>query len=247
MKTTINKTKEQLIFENEKLNSRLIETEETLKAIRSGDVDAILVSGENGDQVYSISSAETPYRIFVEEMNEGAITLSKKGTILYCNQRFADLVNEQIERVIGSSLKRFIPSKDKSKLDFLLAKLTNSKDDVLVISLNNTLFIKLSFHLLPNFLQGENCIIIATDISEMKKKENELLELHRSLEQQLGIVQFLRMNLIDEKSDAEVEINKLKKTNRKLVKENAKHKLIVSELKQRIKQKQIKPISGRRV
>ena len=114
------KTKEQLIIENEELHSRLAETEETLSAIRSGEVDAIVVSGTKGEQVYSISSAETPYRTFIEEMNEGAVTLSKEGIIIYCNQRFAELVNEPIERVIGSYFKRFIVPNDKSKFDKLL-------------------------------------------------------------------------------------------------------------------------------
>ena len=231
------KTKEQLIIENEELHSRLAETEETLLAIRSGEVDAIVVSGTKGEQVYSLSSAETPYRTFIEEMNEGAVTLSKEGIILYCNQRFAELVHEPIERVIGSYLKRFIAPNDKLKLDYLLAQQTHNKNDVLIISLINTLCLKLSFHLLPAYLQGDYCILVATDISEMKKKENELLELHRLLEQKLDMIQRLRIELINKKIDDEVEINKLKSTNIKLVKEITRHKLAEAELKKKLKQK----------
>ena len=36
-------------------------------------------------------------------MNEGAVTLSPEGTILYCNQRFAGLLKTPLEQVIGSS------------------------------------------------------------------------------------------------------------------------------------------------
>ena len=231
------KTKEQLIIENEELHSRLVETEETLLAIRSGEVDAIMVSGTKGEQVYSISSAETPYRTFIEEMNEGAVTLTKEGIILYCNQRFAELVHEPIELVIGSYLNRFIAPNDKLKLDYLLAQQTHNKNDVLIISLINTLCLKLSFHLLPAYLQGDYCILVATDISEMKKKENELLELHRLLEEKLDIIQRLRIELINKKIDDEVEINKLKSTNIKLVKEISGHKLAEAELMKKLKQK----------
>jgi PAS domain-containing protein len=49
-------------------------------------VDAIMVSGDKGEQVYSVSSAETPYRTFIEKMSEGAVTLTREGTILFCNQ-----------------------------------------------------------------------------------------------------------------------------------------------------------------
>jgi len=240
IKTSTAKTKEQLIIENEELHSRLVETEGTLLAIRNGEVDAIVVSGTKGEQVYSLSSAETPYRIFVEEMQAGAVTLSKEGIILYCNQRFAELVQEPVEGVIGSYLNRFIAPGDKLKLDYLLAQQTHNKNDVLIISLINTLCLKLSFHLLPAYLQGDYCILVATDISEMKKKENELLELHRLLEQKLDIIQRLRIELINKKIDDEVEINKLKSTNIKLVKEITRHKLAEAELKKKLKLKQKK-------
>ena len=124
IKTSTTKTKERLIIENEELHSRLVETEETLLAIQSGEVDAIVISGTKGEQIYSLSSAETPYRTFIEEMNEGAVTLSKEGIIIYCNKKFAELVHEPIERVIGSYFRRFIVPNDKSKFDKLFAQQT---------------------------------------------------------------------------------------------------------------------------
>lgn len=235
------KTKEQLIIENEELHSRLAEYEETIAAIRIGEVDAIVVSGKEGNQIYSISSAETPYRTFIEEMNEGAVTLSKKGIIIYCNKRFAELVDEPIERVIGSYFNRFIVPNDKSKFDKLLTRQTRNKNNDLIISLINSLYLKLSIKLLPAYLQGDFCILVATDISEIKKEEKKLLELHNLLEQKLDVIQRLRMQLIDKKIDDEVEINKLKITNRKLVKEITKHELAKAEIKKKLKLKPKKP------
>ena len=140
-------------------------------------MDAIVVPGRKGEQVYSISSAETPYRTFIEEMDEGALTLSKKGLVIYCNRRFAELVGEPIEKVIGSYFKRFIVPDDKAKFDKLLARQNQNKNNVLIISLINSLYLKLSIHLMPAYLQGDNCILVATDVSEMKKEEKKLLEL----------------------------------------------------------------------
>jgi len=230
------KTKEQLIIENDELHSRLAETQETLSAIQRGDVDAIVVSGTKGEQVYSISSAETPYRTFIEEMNEGAVTLSSEGMIIYCNQRFADIVREPIERVIGSYFKRFIVPNDKLKFDKSLAQKTDG-NNVLTISLVNSLYLKLSFKLLPAYLKGDYCILVATDISDMKKEEKKLLELSRLLEKKLDVIQRLRMQLIDKKIDAETEIEKLKKNNKKLVKEIARHKLYETALKRKLKKR----------
>jgi len=230
----MNKTNEQLITENEELKSRLVETEEALTAIRSGEVDAIVVSGRKGDQVYSISSAETPYRFFIEEMDEGALTLSKNGLIIYCNRRFAELVGEPIKSVVGSYFKRFIVPGDRAKFDKLLAA---HKNNGLVISLINSLYLKLSIHLLPAYLKGDNCILVATDVSEMKKEEKKLLELSGLLAQKLDLIQQLRMRLIENRIEAEAEIKELKKTNNKLVKDITRQKLAAKELKQKQKDK----------
>jgi two-component system phosphate regulon sensor histidine kinase PhoR len=229
------KTIEQLIIENEELHSRLVETEETLLAIRSGEVDAIVISGTKGEQVYSISSAETPYRTFIEQMNEGAVTLSKEGIIIYCNQKFAEFVNEPIEHVIGSYFKSFIVPKDKPRFEKLFSIQTRNKYNVLIISLTNSLYLKLSFQLLPVYLKGDYCVVVATDISEMKKEEKKLLELQHLLEKKFDVIQRLRMQLIDKKIDAELEIKKLTNKNNKLVSEIIKYKRIQAELKKKKK------------
>src|SRR5215212_10084675 len=96
------------VVELEDLRDRLREAEETLAAIRNGEVDSLIVTGPHGDQVFSLRGAEQPYRIFVERMLEGAVTLSPDGTILYCNRRFADMVRSPLERVIGDTVRTFI-------------------------------------------------------------------------------------------------------------------------------------------
>jgi PAS domain S-box-containing protein len=227
----MSKTKEQLITENQELHSRLVEIEDALSAIRNGEVDAIMVSGKMGEQVYSVSSAETPYRTFIEEMSEGAVTLSKEGTILYCNQRFAEIVKTPHESVVGSSLKRFITANDNSKLDHFLAHLTQEKHDVLIVSLTNTQYLRLSIHLLPPYLQGENYILIATDISDLKKKENELKETIGMLVNHINALRALRIDNINETLDVEGRKNELEIVNNKLYNEIAKLNKLVTKMK----------------
>jgi len=233
-KTSVTKTNEQPIIENEDLHSRLAEMEETLKAIRSGEVDAIVVSGPKGEQVYSLSTSETPYRDFVEQMHEGALTLDNEGLILFCNKRFAKLVDEPADRVMGSYLKRFVNQADNENLDNLLAQLSLTKNDVLTVSLINSVYLKLSFrHMSPNY-RGENYIVIATDITDLKKKENELLELQHLLKRQLEQLLDLRIDLINTKIEVNTENNKLKNTNKKLVKELTRLKVENEGLKQKV-------------
>ena len=71
------------------LTERLAEAEETLRAVRSGEIDAFIVQGPEGEQVYALRNAEQPYRNLVEDMLEGAAILTTDGDIAYCNKRFA--------------------------------------------------------------------------------------------------------------------------------------------------------------
>lgn len=86
------------------LQASLHEAQETLNAIRNGEVDAVVVTGSKGNKIYSLSGAEHPYRIYVEQMQEGAVTVTPEGLILYCNQRFAEMLGEPLDQVISSQL-----------------------------------------------------------------------------------------------------------------------------------------------
>lgn len=94
--------------ELEELRMRLEEAEETIEALRTGGVDAVVVSGggTNGHQVYSLSGADQPYRVYVERMQEGAVTVSPEGVVLFCNLRFAEMLGLPLQRVIGSLLSQ---------------------------------------------------------------------------------------------------------------------------------------------
>jgi PAS domain-containing protein len=69
----------------DELCAQLAEAEDTLQAIRSGAVDAVVVDGADGPRIYTLKGADEPYRILVERMQEGAVTLSEDGTVLFAN------------------------------------------------------------------------------------------------------------------------------------------------------------------
>src|SRR2546421_8576057 len=87
---------------------------------RDGQVDALLISAPDGDRVFTLTGAEQPYRVLIEAMNEGALTLLPDATILYSNSRFAQLVKTQLQQVMGSSFHSFLGSSDHLKFDSLL-------------------------------------------------------------------------------------------------------------------------------
>ena len=94
------------------LKARLAEAEDTLRALRSGEVDALVVDGESGPQVFTLKSAAEPYRLLVEQMREGAISLSLEGVVLYCNEAFASIVGRSAPLIIGTSVLDYMSKRD---------------------------------------------------------------------------------------------------------------------------------------
>jgi PAS domain S-box-containing protein len=108
--------------EIDELKARLAEAEETLHAIRQGEVDAVLVKGEAGAQVYTLLNADRPYRNIVERMQEGALTLTPDGTILYANQRLASFLGLALPSIVGQKFAQFVAADDRTSLNALLAE-----------------------------------------------------------------------------------------------------------------------------
>ncbi|HEY2823314.1 MAG TPA: response regulator [Candidatus Acidoferrum sp.] len=103
------------------LRERVVELEETLRAIRAGEVDAVVVSAPKGDQVFTLQGAEHPYRLLVETIDEGAATLSNDGTVLYSNRSFANIFDAQLERFIGSPIENFVSGEYVNALRALIS------------------------------------------------------------------------------------------------------------------------------
>jgi PAS domain-containing protein len=83
--------------------ARLEEAEDTLRAIGVGEIDAFVVSdGASERRVFTLSTADRPYRRFVENMRDGAATVSPAGVILYANRRLADLLSCSRKDVLGA-------------------------------------------------------------------------------------------------------------------------------------------------
>jgi PAS domain S-box-containing protein len=113
-------TKRELIQEISDLKSKLTESQETLRAIQSGEIDAIVINSNGIEQIYTLKGAEEPYRILFEQMNEGAITISDDRSILYCNHSFAELVRTPLDKIIGTDFERYVHPSDKTAFRKLL-------------------------------------------------------------------------------------------------------------------------------
>ena len=112
-------TVDQLLQKNEDLRRRLEEAEETLRALRTGEVDAVLVEA-GGEQVFTLESADKPYWLLVAQMPTPAATLTADGTIITCNRRFADLLLRPLSSLPGQPIHGFVTPDGRPVLQTLL-------------------------------------------------------------------------------------------------------------------------------
>jgi len=117
----------QLAAENEDLRARLEKAEETLREIFSGEVDALMVPSVGGAQLFTLTGVDQAYRTLVEDMSEGALTMTAEGLILYANRRFAEMIKTPLEKVIGATIHTWIAADSQLILQSLLGKDADEK------------------------------------------------------------------------------------------------------------------------
>jgi signal transduction histidine kinase len=150
----------------ETLRARLAEAEEMLRAIRQGEIDALVVEGADGNRVYTLHSAEEPYRDLVEQMQEGAIVLTRRGEILYSNARFSALVGEPLGSVVGSRMDRFVIVSDRDEFEGLLSAGVGRCRSRLIGSGSGTFEVNLSLTTTAS-ATGDRLNLVVTDLTEI--------------------------------------------------------------------------------
>ena len=98
------------------LENRLAVAEETLRALRASEVDAIVMNTGQGEQrIYTLETDERPYRHLVERMSEGAALADTDGLIVYANQRLATLLGLPLERLLGRPFSDWLDESERSR------------------------------------------------------------------------------------------------------------------------------------
>jgi PAS domain S-box-containing protein len=173
------KTLKQPVDELQDVTSRMMAAEESLRAILTGEVDSLVVKTAQGDRVFTLSGADLPYRVMVETMNEGAVTLAADGTIIFCNQRFADTVKGSLEKIMGSSIYKYFSSTDLELFKGLFEKgLKGTSKMELALKAGGKDYapVLLSISALGRTdMPGVLCMVI-TDLTEQKRNEEMLIE-----------------------------------------------------------------------
>jgi PAS domain S-box-containing protein len=167
----------------------LADTEATLEAIQRGEVDAVMVAGKAGPQVYTLEGAEHAYRVLIESMNEGALTLTPDAVVLYANQCFARMVKLPLQQVTSGSFHRFLAPADQLAVQPLLhraARPGSKTQAFLRASDGSRLPVHISIRPLPASGATRATIgMVVTDMTEARRNEDRLRALsHRLVEVQ---------------------------------------------------------------
>lgn len=167
-------TQQQLLVENADLRARLEKAEATLREIFSGEADALMVPSVDGAQMFTLKGADQAYRVLIEEMNEGALTLTAEGVILYANHRFAEMLKMPLEKVIGAAIQPWIAPDSQQTFQSLLSKGADKKRSEqldLIASDGARVSVYLSVSNLIINEMPDTFYLIATDLTEHKRSE----------------------------------------------------------------------------
>ncbi len=167
------------------LRTHLAEAQDTLRAIRSGEVDAMLWADQQGSHIFTLAGAGDGYRALIESMNEGALLLTTDKMILYANAHFAKMVGRPLEQVIGKSFKDFLAEEDRAPLRALLKRAGKNGSKVqMVLHTDGKGLLPVQISVRPLAKNGAKTVtvgMVVTDMTEARRNEEMLRGFSRRL------------------------------------------------------------------
>lgn len=208
------KAKQYSAEEIAELESRLLEAEDTLDAIRQGSVDALVVKDSSvGEQIYTLKSADYTYRVLIESMSQGALTISEEGIILYSNKQFSLMAENPLERIIGRNVNLFIHDDDLPIVAETLKQGHSSvfnSERIVRLKGKSHKEVLLSARKLPVSNDNAYMCLVVTDMTERRRAEHakdEFISLasHQLRTPATGVKQYIGMLLEGYAGDLTIE------------------------------------------
>ena len=166
------------------LRSQQEDSRETLRAIQEGAVDALVIDTPEGQRVFTIEGGDHPYRALIEQMREGAVTLTPDGVIHYCNGRFAEMLKLPLERIMGGRIEEFVVPADRALLAGICSETGGRAELALLAGDSREVPALVSAILLRTEGPAAVCLVVA-DLTERKRHEAEIHQLNDELEERV--------------------------------------------------------------
>jgi PAS domain S-box-containing protein len=171
---------ERLRAQVRELEARVWEPEDTIRAIREGEVDAVVVTRSGDERVYSLRTADVLYRAMVEEMNEGALALDTSGLILYANPHFARMMSVEPATMVGRSIDSLIADESRLSFDQLRSKSTNGNHSDLMLEAGDGELIPVVASMNLIRLDDSDVLgMIVTDLRDQRQRQELIAESSR--------------------------------------------------------------------
>ena len=183
-----------LLAEIESLKEELYESNSIVNAIKQGDVDALVVTSNGVPELYSLETADYTYRLLIEKFGQGALSISRNGLILYCNEQFSKLVGLPSEKITGTYIYEYFTNQTQfvSLIEALRYGIT--KHEILLKSENEKTFP--AYIALTDLEPAVEAIgVVITDLTEKKKHEEALIRHQKELEEKINELNKINRNL----------------------------------------------------
>lgn len=170
--------------------ARVDELQATLQAIRSGEVDAIVVDGPRGSRLFTLQSPEEPYRILAERMNEGAATLNRQGTVLFCNRQLAEMLQFPAERIVGSQFQAYLATEEQLQWPQWMASTQQRSVRIearLLRTDRTSLPVQLSLSEIPLDERESGICLVVSDLTQQKEAQDQVRKFNLELEKRVQL------------------------------------------------------------
>ncbi|KUJ59333.1 PAS domain-containing sensor histidine kinase [Flavobacteriaceae bacterium CRH] len=210
---------ESLQAEIASLKEQLYESNSIVDAIKQGDVDALVVNTNGSPQLYSLETADYTFRLLIEKFEQGALSISKNGLILYCNNYFSKLVGVPSEKIIGTYLNEYFYNPDNFIALIEALKFGITAHEILFKTNRNIKNFPAHISLTDLEPSVDAIGIVVTDLTEKKKYEEALIRHQKELEEKINELNKTNKNL---EEFIHVISHDLKEPLRKIVMHNGK-------------------------
>lgn len=186
---------ESLQAEIESLKEQLHESKSIVDAIKQGDVDALVVTNNGTPQLYSLETADYTFRLLIEKFGQGALSISRNGLILYCNDFFSKLIGLPSEKIIGNYIYNYFEHQNNfvALIEALKYGITTHEIIFKTETYKKTFPAYISVTDLEPAVQGIGLVI--TDLTEKKKHESALIKHQKELEEKINELNRINANL----------------------------------------------------